>query len=125
MSAPIRARDTASLEKWQAVSHNKTGVDAFTLDTPTSTIFASNATCALVPETVIGPYYVEGELIRTDITDGQAGVPVHLDLQFIDIGTCAGVSSLLIDIWHCNSTGVYSGVAATGQGGLKSTHGRG
>jgi protocatechuate 3,4-dioxygenase beta subunit len=118
-------RDTASLEQWMKVPHDQTDAKDFTLDTPTGTIFSSNATCALVPETVIGPYYVAGELIRTDITDGQAGVPVHLDLQFVDVATCNGVSNLLVDIWHCNSTGVYSGVAAQGQGGLNTTHGRG
>lgn len=52
-------------------------------------------------------------------------MPVHLDIQFVDLTTCAGIESLLIDIWHCNSTGVYSGVAAEGQGGLSTTHGRG
>ncbi|KAK3324920.1 Intradiol ring-cleavage dioxygenase [Apodospora peruviana] len=120
----LARRDSASLQKWAEISHDQSS-ENFSIDTPTSTIFASNATCALVPETVIGPYYVDGELIRTDITDGQTGVPVHLDVQFVDLETCAGIPSLLIDIWHCNSTGVYSGVAAEGQGGLKSTHGRG
>lgn len=31
----------------------------------------------------------------------------------------------MVDIWSCNSTGVYSGVSAAGQGGLKSTFLRG
>ncbi|KAK3386516.1 Intradiol ring-cleavage dioxygenase [Podospora didyma] len=115
-------RDSAALEKWSAISHEQKG---YSLDTPASTLFASNATCALVPETVIGPYYVDGELIRTDITDGQTGVPVHLEVQLVDLDTCAGIPSLLIDVWHCNATGIYSGVSATGQGGLKTTHGRG
>jgi protocatechuate 3,4-dioxygenase beta subunit len=116
-------RDEASFEKYLAVSH-LTGSD-FKLDTPAAQLFGSNATCALVPEVTIGPYYVEGELIRTDITDGQGGVPVHLDIQFVDISSCAAVPELLIDIWHCNATGVYSGVVAQGQGGLATTHGRG
>lgn len=97
----------------------------FDRDTPLSAIFDSNTTCALVPETVIGPYYVEGELIRPDITDGQPGIFSHLDIQFIDINTCEPLSNLLIDVWHCNATGIYSGVAAEGQGGLQTTFGRG
>jgi len=121
----LTRRDQSSFQQWSALSHEST--TTYSLDTPTSTIFASNTTCALVPETVIGPYYVDGELIRTDLTDSQPGVPVHLDIQFIDQSSCSPVatSPLLIDIWHCNSTGVYSGVSAAGQGGLKTTHGRG
>lgn len=78
-----------------------------------------------MPEVTIGPYYVEGELIRVDITDGQSGVASHLDIQFVDINTCEPVTELLIDAWHCNATGAYSGVSASGQGGLNSTFNRG
>lgn len=117
-------RDKASFEHYNEVSHDLT-YKGFDLNTPVQTIFASNTTCALVPETIIGPYYVEGELIRTDITDGEPGVAVHLDFQFIDINTCEAVPNLLIDVWHANSTGVYSGVSAEGQGGLNTTFGRG
>lgn len=117
-------RDQTALESWAAVSHNVTS-EGYTLDTPMSTLFDSNSTCALVPETTIGPYFVAGELIRADITDGYAGVPLHLDIQFVDIATCGAVPNMLIDIWHCNAVGVYSGVSASGQGGLNSTFGRG
>lgn len=117
-------RDADSFAKYASISHDASS-EGYTLDTPLDTIFDSNATCALVPEVTIGPYYVEGELIREDITDGQSGVPTHLDFQFVDINTCEPVSELLIDAWHCNSTGVYSGVSATGQGGLNTTFNRG
>ena len=50
---------------------------------------------------------------------------MHLDMQFIDISTCSPIQSLLVDVWAANSTGVYSGVSASGQGGLNSTFGRG
>lgn len=106
------------------MSHDATS-EGYTLDTPLSTLFDSNATCALVPEVTVGPYYVEGELIRSDMTDGQSGVPSHLDIQFVDINTCEPVADLLIDAWHCNATGVYSGVDSTGQGGLDTTFSRG
>lgn len=118
-------RDQAGFAKWSAVDHDASSL-GYDLDTPLDVIFDSNSTCALVPETTIGPYWVSGELIRTDVTDGQDGVPVHLDLQFIDLNSCDPIpAETLIDIWSCNATGVYSGVSATGQGGLKTTHGRG
>lgn len=98
----------------------------YTLETPEETLFGSNNTCALVPETTIGPYYVTGEYIRSNITEGQAGVPMHLEMQFVDMNTCAAVSDLLADVWHCNATGVYSGIEASlGEGGLNSTFMRG
>ena len=120
----VYRRDEASFAKWAALSHDLSS-SGFDLDTPVGDVFASNATCALVPEVTIGPYYVAGELFRSDVTDGQSGVPLHLDIQFVDISNCEGVSDLLVDIWHCNATGVYSGVASQGQGGLDTTHGRG
>ncbi|PHH61520.1 hypothetical protein CDD81_311 [Ophiocordyceps australis] len=119
-----RRADKAAFEKYNGISHDRTP-GGFNRDTPAKDLFADNATSALMPETIIGPYYVEGELQRTDLTDGQAGVPTHLDFQFIDINTCKPMPNLLIDIWSANSTGVYSGVAAPLQGGVNTTHGRG
>ncbi|OAA41364.1 Intradiol ring-cleavage dioxygenase, core [Metarhizium rileyi] len=117
-------RDVKDLEKYLATSHNQTS-QAFTLDTPVETLFGSNASCILVPETIVGPYYVEGESFRKDVTDKEPGVASHLDFQFIDINTCKAVPNLIIDLWHANATGVYSGVTAELQGGLKTNFGRG
>ncbi|KAM7189301.1 putative extracellular dioxygenase [Naviculisporaceae sp. PSN 640] len=122
----LARRDRAALAKWSSISHSSSS--AFTPSTPPSEIFSSAPTCALVPESAIGPYYVSGELLRTNLTDSQSGVPIHLDIQFISTSTCSPIpesESLLIDIWHCNATGVYSGVSAPGQGGIDTTHGRG
>lgn len=109
---PNKKRDMTELLQYVAISHNQTAAVDYTLDTPETTIFGSNNTCALVPETTIGPYYVTGEFIRSNITEGQAGVPLHMEMQFVDINTCLPVSQLAADVWHCNSTGTYSGVEA-------------
>lgn len=55
-------------------------------------------------------------MIREDVTEDQEGVPLHLDIQVIDVNTCEPVPSVYIELWHCNSTGVYSGVVASGNG---------
>jgi protocatechuate 3,4-dioxygenase beta subunit len=47
---------------------------------------------------------VTGELIRSDITDGQPGVPLYLDMQMINTKTCEPVPDIYMDFWHCNST---------------------
>ena len=59
---------------------------------------------------------VKGEYIRSNITESEPGVSVTWDLQFIDVNTCEPIENLTSDIWHCNATGVYAGVVATGNG---------
>lgn len=90
-----------------AVYPNMTGVD--------SIIFANNS-CILNPEGEVGPYYVQGEYVRSDISEDQAGVPLYLEQQYININTCEPIEDLYADIWHCNATGVYAGVVANGNG---------
>uniref|UniRef100_A0A060TAM9 ARAD1B01694p n=1 Tax=Blastobotrys adeninivorans TaxID=409370 RepID=A0A060TAM9_BLAAD len=81
-----------------------------TEDTPASELFSNNPVCILAPEQIIGPYWVKGELIRSDIREDQPGIPIIVDTQFINIETCEPIENLYSDVWHCNSTGVYSGV---------------
>lgn len=39
-----------------------------------------------------------------------------LDIQIIDVNTCEPVPQAYLEMWHCNATGVYSGVVAQGNG---------
>ncbi|KAG6040167.1 hypothetical protein E4U41_001392 [Claviceps citrina] len=117
-------RGKQELEKWMSVPHDQTA-RGYNLDTPVDDIFASNVSCILVPETRIGPYYVAGEFLRGDISEAQPGVASHLDFQFIDMHTCEAVPGLLVDVWHANAVGVYSGVTAEGQAGLGTNFCRG
>ncbi|KAJ8062692.1 hypothetical protein OCU04_009214 [Sclerotinia nivalis] len=121
-------RDLATLEVYEAINHNETGVLDYSFDTPESTIFAANTSCILTPANTDGPYYVIGESIRQNVTDGQAGVPLHLEVQYIDITTCEPVPNIYVDIWNANATGVYGGINVTGNvadGGWDSTFLRG
>lgn len=88
----------------------------YTTDTPETTIFASNGSCVLSPEVTEGPYYVAGEYVRQDVVESQAGVAMAIDVQVLDVETCEPVSGAYLEVWHCNSTGVYSGVSASGNG---------
>jgi hypothetical protein len=92
---------------------NLTGI---TVDSDPSILFSGNNSCILSPEVTQGPYWVQGELVREDITDNQEGIPFTLDIQIIDVKTCKPVPEAFLEIWHCNSTGVYSGVIANGNG---------
>ncbi|CBF87292.1 intradiol ring-cleavage dioxygenase [Aspergillus nidulans FGSC A4] len=46
----------------------------------------------------------------------QAGVPVVLDLQFVDVSTCQPIEGIYAETWNCNATGVYSGAQGNGNG---------
>ncbi|KAF2171637.1 hypothetical protein M409DRAFT_17874 [Zasmidium cellare ATCC 36951] len=84
-------------------------------------LFADDSSCVLQPEVTQGPYYVDGELIRNDMSEDQAGIPLYLDVQLIDTSSCSPVPAVFVDAWHCNATGVYSGVSASGNGNQNDT----
>jgi protocatechuate 3,4-dioxygenase beta subunit len=107
----LSVRDTDTILN---TSHHSTGSQ--TTSTSESILFSSNSTCILNPEGETGPYWVKGEHIRSDLRDGQDGVPVILDGQFVDVETCEPITGLYWDVWNCNATGVYSGLVATGNG---------
>ncbi|KAF2186445.1 aromatic compound dioxygenase [Zopfia rhizophila CBS 207.26] len=78
--------------------------------------YGEAAACTLDPEATEGPYWVSGELIRQDILTGEKGVVVHLDINVIDTTGCKPVTNAYVEMWGCNATGVYTGVAAKGNG---------
>jgi protocatechuate 3,4-dioxygenase beta subunit len=65
--------------------------------------------CVLTPEQTEGPYYIDGEKVRRDITDGRPGVALTLRTMVVDVSTCKVVKGAAVDIWHCDALGVYSG----------------
>jgi protocatechuate 3,4-dioxygenase beta subunit len=89
--------------------------------TDPSELFGTDVSCILEPEVTQGPYYVSGELVRSDIREEQEGVDLYADLQIIDVNTCEPVEGLYLDFWHCNATGVYSGIVASGNGDSSDT----
>ncbi|MGH3064848.1 MAG: intradiol ring-cleavage dioxygenase [Gaiellaceae bacterium] len=67
-------------------------------------------TCVLAPEQTEGPYYLDDAKVRRNITEGKAGVPLTLKLKVVDASRCKPIRSALVDVWHCDAGGVYSGV---------------
>ncbi|THV46977.1 hypothetical protein BGAL_0345g00120 [Botrytis galanthina] len=107
----LKARDEATVLN---TTHLST-VD-YDATTDESVVFSGNNSCILSPEVTQGPYYVSGEYVRTDIVEEQEGVDLILDTQVIDMSTCDPVTNAFVEIWHCNSTGVYSGIVASTNG---------
>ncbi|KAJ4295608.1 hypothetical protein N0V90_007621 [Kalmusia sp. IMI 367209] len=61
-----------------------------------------NDTCILVPEVTAGPYvWPRSETLRQDMREGQAGIPLYLDIGVLDVNTCDPAPNVLIDMWHC------------------------
>lgn len=76
---------------------------------------ASNA-CVLTPELTEGPYFLDGDLIRQDITDGRPGAPLKLQILVNNATTCQPLTNAAVDIWHCDARGYYSGVSSNNPG---------
>lgn len=75
--------------------------------------------CILSPAETEGPYYINPRLVRTDISEGLAGLPLQLNLRVLRVAGCVPISGAIVDIWHCDAAGIYSGF--TGQlGGVTS-----
>jgi protocatechuate 3,4-dioxygenase beta subunit len=68
--------------------------------------------CVLTPEQTEGPYYIAGEKLHRDITEGKPGVPLLLRLKVVDASTCRPIKGAAVDIWHADTLGVYSGFGA-------------
>jgi protocatechuate 3,4-dioxygenase beta subunit len=66
------------------------------------------AACILTPEQEEGPYYVDLNKVRRDITEGRPGVPLRLRTYVVDSDTCKPLKNAAVDIWHCDALGVYS-----------------
>ena len=65
--------------------------------------------CRLSAQQETGPYYIPGELLRSDIGEGRAGVPLSLRIVLLDSRTCTPVPNAAVDLWHCDAVGLYSG----------------
>lgn len=65
--------------------------------------------CVFSPEQIAGPYFRNDKLQRVDITECVAGIPLQLNLRIVNSATCQPVEGVLVDVWHCDSRGRYSG----------------
>ena len=86
---------------------------------------STNGSCTQTPALTEGPYFVDELLnrsdIRTDPTDGtvQPGAELRLKLIVASTSDCNPLADARLDIWHCNSAGLYSDEAANGTVGKK------
>ena len=78
---------------------------------------ASSAACVLTPEATEGPFYLDLDKVRSDITEGREGAPLDLKITVVDATGCTPIKDAAVDVWHCDAGGVYSGFSQAGAGG--------
>jgi protocatechuate 3,4-dioxygenase beta subunit len=66
--------------------------------------------CVLAPEQTEGPYFLDDQKVRRNITEGRPGVALTLRLAVVDASSCRPIRGAAVDVWHCDAAGVYSGV---------------
>ncbi len=102
-----------------------TATTAATVEAVSSEIVATTLpSCVVRPELTEGPYFVDGQLDRSDIRSdpatGEVKPGILLELTFrvseVSANACAPLAGAMVDIWHCDALGVYSGVTDNTEG---------
>jgi protocatechuate 3,4-dioxygenase beta subunit len=78
--------------------------------------------CVVRPEVTEGPYYVDVDLVRSDIRSDtttnqvKAGAPLVLtfNVSQVSASSCTPFEGATVEIWHCDAAGQYSGVSDPG-----------
>ncbi len=85
---------------------------------------SSSGSCTVTPSETDGPYPLytsRGSSIqRIDITEGKTGLPLSMTITINNKNnSCAPLAGVVVDIWHCDKDGYYSGYS--GQNGYLGT----
>jgi len=87
--------------------------------------------CIVRPQLTEGPFYVDINTIRSDIREDRKGVllEINFKVQRISKNTCSALKDALVDVWHADANGNYSGVGNLSNDkflrGIQSTDGDG
>ncbi|HST39149.1 MAG TPA: hypothetical protein VLK58_06560 [Conexibacter sp.] len=80
------------------------------------------ATCTLAQEETQGPYWFDVDSIRSDVREDRPGTRLALALRVQDMAQCkvggeaAPVANAVVEIWHCDAGGSYSGFESGAMG---------
>jgi protocatechuate 3,4-dioxygenase beta subunit len=71
--------------------------------------FDASNQCAMIKDSFEGPFFYCTNPNSAEIAKGEAGVPLIVALRAMDASTCEPLANAVIDIWHCDANGLYSG----------------
>jgi protocatechuate 3,4-dioxygenase beta subunit len=74
-----------------------------------SDLFDDSSSCTLTLAETEGPYYFDADSIRSDIREDREGTRLRLAVRVRDADSCKPLRNAVVDIWHCDALGVYSG----------------
>jgi protocatechuate 3,4-dioxygenase beta subunit len=75
----------------------------------TAELFDNAGSCRVTTEQTEGPYYFDADAIRSDIREDREGAKLRLAIRVRDASSCEPIPNAVVDIWHCDASGVYSG----------------
>lgn len=78
--------------------------------------FDAASACAQTAEQTEGPYYFEVDRIRSDIHEDRDGIALRMGIRVRDLASCEPIANAVVDVWHCDARGRYSGFEAASQG---------
>ena len=83
-------------------------------------LFDEGSACTLTAEQTEGPYYFDVDTIRSDVREDREGTELQLAIRVRDAEGCEALRSAVVEIWHADAGGVYSGFdAGSGQDFLR------
>ncbi len=85
--------------------------------TSTATPIWAAGSCTLTPTSTAGPFYFDLDLLRRDIREGRLGIPLELFFRVIRASDCQPIAGAVVDLWHTDALGRYSGVPSQGTAG--------
>jgi protocatechuate 3,4-dioxygenase beta subunit len=71
--------------------------------------FGSAQACTMLKDSFEGPFFFCTNPGAADISRGQPGAPLVIALRAINAATCQPMADAVIDVWHCDAKGLYSG----------------
>jgi protocatechuate 3,4-dioxygenase beta subunit len=95
-------------------SSSSTGATAASGDV--AALLDASGSCAVVPELTEGPYYIDVDAMRSDIREDRQGTPLRLAIRVRNIADCTPKANAVVDIWHCDAAGSYSGFESSSAG---------
>jgi len=95
----------------------KKETDSTDTETDASSGGSSSGSCTVSPTETEGPFPTKSpaSYVRSDIRDDRTGVALTIKITIKNKNnSCAALSGVLVDIWHCDKDGYYSGYSNTG-----------
>ncbi|MDO8348690.1 MAG: hypothetical protein Q7T30_00520 [Planctomycetota bacterium] len=88
--------------RWIALRHRNPSLNL------TAAPLEGEELCVLTSHQAEGPFFITAPR-RRDLTEDRIGRALHLKLQVVRMPDCQPIEGAVVEIWHCDADGVYSG----------------